>query len=56
MSRPKAESYTTIKVRTSTLSKLRMLYGLTEERMIDILEELVEKELKRVKRETITTK
>jgi hypothetical protein len=52
MSNKKAEPYTTIKIRAKSLSELRMLYGLTEKKMIDILDELIEKELKRVKNET----
>jgi hypothetical protein len=52
MSRPKAEEYTTIKIRTKSLKQLRMLYGLRNMKMIDILDELIEGELERVKNET----
>lgn len=39
----------TIKVWKSTLKQLRMIYALTGERMVSILERLVADELKRVR-------
>lgn len=45
------DSLTTIKIWNSTLRKLRMIYALTGERMVVILERIVDAELERAKGE-----
>lgn len=47
------EKYTTIKVFTTTLRKLRIIYALTGERMVQILERLVDAELPKAKKEAL---
>lgn len=47
------EKYTTIKVFTTTLRKLRVIYALTGERMVQILERLVDAELPKAKEEAL---
>lgn len=44
----KKETSTTIKIWNKTLRKLRMIYALTGERMVIILDRLVDNELKRL--------
>lgn len=43
--------HTTIRIWKQTLKKLRMIYALTGESMVVILERLIDTELKRLQRE-----
>jgi hypothetical protein len=46
--------YQTIRIHQKTLEQLRLIYGLTGEKMVDTLERLIAAELDRVKNENQT--